>query len=182
MSYYSSHRNTLKILFVKKLKMIHHTQNIFIVEDNYEHATNLHQIIEKKFGKKYPIFTFSNAVQALIKVDEHTILLILKEYYMGDEGSKIINFIKNINPKTKVLLLSKTEDFLQTIELYKQEISNQLLKNQGFRKKLKASFFEKMCYPAQYLQQRYSVSQEFVYTVFLFIAISILVFIGLQLF
>jgi DNA-binding NtrC family response regulator len=160
--------------------MTNQTQNIFIVEDNQENVLKLHQFLEEKFGKMYAIFTYSNAVQALEKVDENTSLIVLKNYYFGDEGSKIINFIKNINQKTKVIVLSKTEDINKTIDSYLQEINKQVLKKKGTRKKLSTTVFDKITYPAQYLQERYSMSQAFIYTVFLFIIISIIVFIGFQ--
>lgn len=160
--------------------MTNQTQNIFIVEDNQENVLKLHQFLEEKFGKMYAIFTYSNAVQALTQVDENTSLIILKNYYFGDEGSKIINFIKNINQKTKVIVLSKTEDINKTIDSYLQEINKQVLKKKGTRKKLSTTVFDKINYPAQYLQERYSMSQAFIYTVFLFIIISIIVFIGFQ--
>lgn len=160
--------------------MTNQTQNIFIVEDNQENVLKLHQFLEEKFGKMYAIFTYSNAVQALTQVDENTSLIILKNYYFGDEGSKIINFIKNINQKTKVIVLSKTEDINKTIDSYLQEINKQVLKKKGTRKKLSTTVFDKINYPAQYLQERYSMSQAFIYTVFLFIILSIIVFIGFQ--
>jgi DNA-binding NtrC family response regulator len=160
--------------------MTNQTQNIFIVEDNYENAKKLHQFLEKKFEKMYIIFTYSNVVQALTKVDENTSIIVLKNYYFGDEGSKIVNFIKNINQKTKVIILSKTEDINKTIDSYLEEINKQVLEKKGNRKKLMATISETISYPAQYLQERYSVSQAFVYTVFLFVIISIIVFIGLQ--
>ena len=142
--------------------MTNQTQNIFIVEDNQENVLKLHQFLEEKFGKMYAIFTYSNAVQALEKVDENTSLIVLKNYYFGDEGSKIINFIKNINQKTKVIVLSKTEDINKTIDSYLQEINKQVLKKKGTRKKLSTTVFDKITYPAQYLQERYSMSQAFI--------------------
>ena len=160
--------------------MTNQTQNLFIVEDNQENLLKLHQFLKKRFGTMYNIFTYSNAVQALTKVDENTSVIVLKNYYFGDEGTKFTNFIKNINKKTKVIILSKTEDNDKTIDSYLQENDKHVSKEKSVRKKLKATIFETISYPAKYLQQRYSVSQAFVYTVFLFIIISIIVFIGLQ--
>ena len=160
--------------------MTNQTQNIFIVEDNYENSMKLHQFLEKKFGTLYSIFTYSNAVQALTKVDENTSVIVLKNYYFGDEGTKFTNFIKNINNKTKVIILSKTEDNDKTIDSFLQENDKHVLKQKSAQKKIKTAVFEAINYPAIYLQQRYSVSQAFVYTVILFIMVSIIVFIGLQ--
>lgn len=162
--------------------MNNQTQDLFIVEDNPENVLKIQQFIEKRFGKMYTIFVYSNAVQALTKVDKNTSVIVLKNYYFGDEGSKIINFIKNINQKTKVIILSKTEEIDKTMDLYMQEINTHVLKKRGIRKKLKATFFQIMGYPAHYLQQRYSVSQAFVYTVFLFIILSVFVFLGFQIY
>jgi hypothetical protein len=47
------------------------------------------------------------------------------------------------------------------------------------KKKLSTMLFEIISYPANYLQMKYSVSQFFIYLVFLFIVVGILVFLGM---
>lgn len=159
--------------------MTNQTQNLFIVEDDQENSLKLHEFLEKRFGSIYTIFTYTNAVQALTKVDENTSLIVLDYNYFGEEGTKIVNFIKNINKKTKVIILSNNEDIGATIDSYKLENNTYLLKGKGIKKKLNASIFEIIAYPANYLQERYSLSQAFIYTVFLFLFFSIIVFVGM---
>lgn len=160
--------------------MTNQTQNLFIVEDDQENALKLHQFLEKRFGTIYNIFTFTNAVQALTKVDKNTSVIVLDYGYFGDEGTKIVNFIKNINEKTKVIILSSNDDIGTTIDSYNQEGDEYLLKEKGVKKKLNRTIFEIISYPANYLQMRYGVSQFFIYLVFLFLVVGILVFLGMQ--
>jgi DNA-binding NtrC family response regulator len=161
--------------------MKNQSQNLFIVEDNQENSLKLHQFLENRFGTFYNIFTYTNAVQALSKVDNNTSIVVLDYDYFGDEGLKIVNFIKNINEKTKVIILSNNEEIVKSIDSYKLERDAYLMKDNAVRKKLKTKIFDIIAYPANYLQQRYSVSQAFIYFIFLFVMVSIIVLIGMQL-
>jgi DNA-binding NtrC family response regulator len=160
--------------------MTNQTQNLFIVEDNQESSLKLHQFLKQRFGTIYNIFTFTNAVQALTKVDENTSVVVLDFDYFGDEGTKIVNFIKNINEKTKVIILANNDEIGSEIDLLFNDVDNYLIKEKGVKKKLNRSLFEIISYPANYLQARYSVSQAFIYFVFIFILFSIIVLVGMQ--
>ncbi len=160
--------------------MTNQTQNLFIVEDNQENALKLHQFLEKRFGTIYNIFTYTNAVQALTHVDKNTRVVVLDYDYFGDEGTKIVNFIKNINENTKVIILSNNEDIGTEISSYFNRADDHLVKEKGLKKKLNRTILDIISYPANYLQMRYGVSQFFIYLVFLFLAVGILVFLGMQ--
>ena len=160
--------------------MTNQTQNLFIVEDNQEDALKLHQFLDKRFGTIYNIFTFTNAVQALTKIDKNTSVVVLDYDYFGEEGEKIVNFIKNINEKTKVIILSNNDDICNEIEFSQNRPDNVLTKEKGVKKKLNRTLFDIVSYPANYLQQKYSVSEAFVYLVMTFILFSIIVLVGMQ--
>ncbi len=159
--------------------MTNQTQNLFIVEDNPESSLKLHQFLDTRFGTVFNISTFTDAVTALSKVDENTSVVVLDYDYFGEEGNKIVDFIKNINKKTKVIILSNNDEIFTAIDSYKNEGDNYLLKEKGVKKKLSTSLFEIVTYPANYLQTKYSVSQFFIYLVFLFLVVGFLVFIGM---
>ena len=159
--------------------MTNQTQNLFIVEDNPENALKLHQFLDARFGTVFNISTFKDSVKALSKVDENTSVVVLDYDYFGVEGNKIVEFIKNINKKTKVIILSNNEEIFTAIDSHRNEADNYLLKEKGVKKKLSTTLFEIVTYPANYLQMKYSVSQFFVYLVFLFIVVGFLVFIGM---
>lgn len=159
--------------------MTNQTQNLFIVEDNPETALKLHQFLDTRFGTVFNISTFTDAVTALSKVDENTSVVVLDYDYFGIEGNKIVDFIKNINKKTKVIILSNNDEIFTAIDSYRNEGDNYLLKEKGVKKKLSTTLFEIVTYPANYLQMKYSVSQFFVYLVFLFIVVGFLVFLGM---
>lgn len=153
--------------------------NLFIVEDNPENAMKLHQFLDDRFGTIFNVTTFTDAVTALTRVDENTRIVVLDYGYFGEEGNKIVNFIKNINPKTKVIILSNTEEIFSEINSYRNESNNHLLKEEGVKKKLSTRIVEIITYPADYLQNKYSVSQYFVYLIFLFIVVGFFVLIGM---
>lgn len=159
--------------------MTNQTLNLFIVEDNPEKALKLHQFLDTRFGTVFNVSTFTDAVTALSKVDENTSVVVLDYDYFGIEGSRIVEFIKNINKKTKVIILSNNEEIFTALDSFRNEGDNYLLKEKGVKKKLSTTLFEIVTYPANYLQMKYSVSQFFVYLVFLFIVVGFLVFIGM---
>jgi DNA-binding NtrC family response regulator len=159
--------------------MSNQTQNLFIVEDDQENAMKLHQFLEKRFGTIYNIFTYTNAVQALTHVDQNTSVIVLDFDYFGEEGNKIVNFIKNINENTKVIILSNNDEFETEIDAYFNGADKFITKEKGVKKKLNATIFEIIAYPANYLQARYSLSQAFVYSVLVFILFSLIIFFGM---
>ena len=159
--------------------MTNQTQNLFIVEDNPENSLKLHQFLDTRFGTVFNISTFTDSVTALSKVDENTSVVVLDYDYFGDEGNKIVDLIKIINKKTKVIILSNNEEIFTAIDSFRNEGDNYLLKEKGVKKKLSTTLFEIVTYPANYLQMKYSVSQFFIYLVFLFIVVGILVFLGM---
>lgn len=160
--------------------MTNQSQNLFIVEDNQNTALKLHEFLDQRFGTVYNIFTYTNAVQMLTQVDKNTSVVVLDYDYFGDEGTKIVNFIKNINEKTKVIILANNDEIGSEIDLLFNDVEDYLVKEKGVKKKLNRSLFEIISYPANYLQARYSVSQAFIYFVFLFIIFSIIVLVGMQ--
>lgn len=155
------------------------TQNLFIVEDNSETALKLHQFLNTRFGSVFTISTFMDATTALTKIDTNTSVVILDFDYFGEEGNKMVDVIKIINPKTKVIILSNNEEIFSAIATFRNEADEYLIKEKGIKKKLSTKLFEIVTYPANYLQMKYSVSQFFIYLVFLFIVVGFLVFIGM---
>lgn len=159
--------------------MTNQTLNLFIVEENAENALKLHKFLDTRFGTVFNISTFTDAVSALSKIDSNTSVVVLDYDYFGKEGNKIVDFIKNINKKTKVIILSNNEEIYMAIDSYRKEGDNYLLKEKGVKKKLSSTLFEIVTYPANYLQMKYSVSQFFIYLVFLFIVVGLLVLVGM---
>jgi DNA-binding NtrC family response regulator len=159
--------------------MKNQTLNLFIVEDVPEKSLRLHHFLATRFGTVFTISTFTDAVTALSKVDENTSIVVLDYDYFGEEGNKIVTFITDINPKTKVIILANSEDIYLAITTYQNENTDFLHKDATLKKKLSTTIFEIITYPANYLQMKYSVSQFFIYLVFLFFIVGFLVFVGM---
>lgn len=159
--------------------MKNQTLNLFIIEDVPEKSLRLHLFLANRFGTIFNIFTFTDPVTALSNINKNTSIVVLDYDYFGEEGNKISSFINNINPKTKIIILSNSEEIFSEILNYQNENTDYLHKDANLKKKLSTTIFEIITYPANYLQMKYSVSQFFIYLVFLFFIVGILVFIGM---
>lgn len=159
--------------------MKNQTLHLFIIEDVPEKSLRLHQFLSKRFGTVFTISTFTDAVTALSKVDINTAIVVLDYDYFGEEGNKIAAFIKDINPNTKVIILSNHEEIFSALSTYHSESDTFLMKNASLKKNLSTTIFEIITYPANYLQMKYSVNQYFIYLIFLFFIVGFLVLIGM---
>jgi len=159
--------------------MTNQTLNLFIVEEDAKNALKLHHFLETRFGTVFNIFTFSDPVTALSKVDKDTSVVVLDYNYFGEQGNEIIDFIKCINQKTQVIILSNNEEIYGVIDGHMKNGDHYFHKEKGLKKKLSATILKIVTYPANYLQMKYSVSQFFIYLIFLFVVVGILVFFGM---
>ncbi|WP_395043288.1 response regulator [Flavobacterium sp.] len=158
------------------------TQNLFIVEDNPESALKLHQFLATRFGTIFNIFTFSDSVKALEKIDKNTTIVVLDYDYFGEKGNKILKFIKTINPNTKVIILSNHDDIGAKIESYKNGATDFIVKDTVTEKKLDSKIFSIISYSSNYLQLNYTVTQFLFYVLFLCFLIGVFVFVAMQIF
>ncbi|WP_333809239.1 response regulator [Flavobacterium sp.] len=152
--------------------------NLFIVQEDINNALKLHKYLENRFGTVFNIYTFNNPVTALSKVDENTSIVILDDNYNGEEADELIDFIKSINKKTKVIVISNHEKILDVIDSHLKNGDYYITKEENTKKKVGSTVLGIVTYSANYLQMKYGVGQFFIYLLFLFVVVGILVFLG----
>ena len=115
--------------------------NIFIVDDNKLMVMALKQYLQKRFGESVNISTFFDGESCLQKVDEHTHIVILDYYLDGENktaknGIEVLKSIKEINPKTEVIMLSSNEDISVAIESFRTGATDYVVKGDKAWEKL----------------------------------------------
>jgi DNA-binding NtrC family response regulator len=131
--------------------MANQTQTLFIVQDNAETSLNLKQFIEKRFNTFFNIQTFHNAVEALEKIDKNTTILLLDYDYFGDKGNKIVNFVNDINPETKVIILSNNEEIGNAIDAHRNRKNIHIVKDIKAPNRLFLTLTDVAYYPVRLL-------------------------------
>ena len=110
--------------------------NLFIVDDNKLTANTLELYLKSRFGSGVCISTFYDGESCLKKIGKDTNIIIL-DYFMKDaNGLEVLKLIKNINPKTEVIMLTSNEDVAVAVELFKAGAKDYVVKGIGAWKKI----------------------------------------------
>ena len=124
-------RNATKVVSVdrkveaKKSALPTVPKYILLVDENY--LTETLKIIFQNAG--YYVETAANGVQALKKTMERYFDLIIMEANLPDStGREIAQVIRNMNGKTKVILMTGDEYEVETLKTASAEVDNVLLK------------------------------------------------------
>jgi DNA-binding NarL/FixJ family response regulator len=105
--------------------------NLFIVDDNKLMVSTLKLFLQNRFGLDISISTFNDGESCLAKVDQDTHIVILDYFMEGKNGLDTLKSIKNINPKTEVIMLSKNEDMALAIETFRAGAKDYVIKGSG---------------------------------------------------
>jgi DNA-binding NarL/FixJ family response regulator len=110
--------------------------NLFIVDDDKLMALQLKLFLQDKFGDNLSISTFYDGDSAMEKIDKDTNIVIL-DYFLDDKnGLDILKQIKEINPKTQVVMLSNNEDIAVAIQTFRAGAKDYVVKGDGSWKKI----------------------------------------------
>lgn len=82
--------------------------NLFIVDDDSLKLAELKNYLDNRFGTSISISIFNNNESMLKKIERYTNIVIAD--FSLEEGSKILNTVREINPKTEFIMLSNQED------------------------------------------------------------------------
>jgi DNA-binding NtrC family response regulator len=159
--------------------MKNQNQNIFIVENDGSISINLHKIIEEKFGTLFTICHFVNAAEAIRKIDMNTKIILLDSDYFGETGNKIINFVKNINPSTKIIIQSKNVDLVTSIEAYILKEKINATKTKAKKRLLNPKVSRIVHYPAYHLHQKYGVRPVLFYVFLVILILFLFIYFGM---
>jgi DNA-binding NtrC family response regulator len=110
--------------------------NLFIVDDNRSMVMALKQYLSSRFGGKLAITTFSDGESCLEKIDEQTDVVILDYFMDGKNGNEILRAIKELNPRTEVIMLSSNESVETAVESFRLGAKNFVVKNTNAWRKI----------------------------------------------
>lgn len=100
--------------------------NLFIVDDDSLKLSELKNYLDNRFGTSISISIFNNNESMLKKIERYTNIVIAD--FSLEEGSKILNSVREINPKTEFIMLSNQEDIALEIESFKTGSINYIIK------------------------------------------------------
>lgn len=110
--------------------------NLFIVDDNKSMVYALKQYLTGKFGGKLRISTFYDGESCLRSINEQTDVVILDYFLSGKNGNEILRSIKELNPRTEVIMLSSSESVETAVESFRLGAKNFVVKNNNAWRKL----------------------------------------------
>jgi response regulator RpfG family c-di-GMP phosphodiesterase len=154
--------------------------NLFIVDDNPVVVIGLRNFLKSNFGASLNISTFLSGESAIKKVNKDTDIVIL-DYYLPDEnGNEVLVKIKEINPKTEVIMLTSNEDVKTAVESFRKGASDYVIKGDKAFKKIIKLVYKTMTYPLIRMGQEFGLSKLMMIFLGAFIFVGFVVFLFLK--
>jgi DNA-binding NarL/FixJ family response regulator len=154
--------------------------NLFIVDDNHLMVTTLKQYLQNKFGLDIRISTFNDGDSCLAKVDQDTNVVILDYYMEGKNGLEVLKAIKEINPKTEVIMLSNNENMALAIETFQAGATDYVVKGSNSWSKISKLVNTIVTAPMRLLVDEFGVSKYMAIFLTTFVTMGVVVVIALQ--
>ena len=154
--------------------------NLFIVDDDPLMLTGLRNFLDNKFGANINISTFSTGDSVLKKVDKSTNIVILDYYLEGKNGNEVLKSIKNINPKTEVIMLSSNEDIVIAIEAFRKGATDYVIKGEKAWNKISSLVYNIITYPIRVLVREFGISKYLAIFLLTFVIMGITVYFTLR--
>ncbi len=133
--------------------------NLFIVDDNKLMVADLKHYLQNRFGVSVNISTFENGETCLKKVDKDTNIVILDYFMEGKNGLEVLKLIKEVNPKTEVIMLSSNEDIALAINSFRHGAKDYVVKGQGSWKKITKLVNMIITEPIRLIVQEFGISK-----------------------
>ncbi len=153
--------------------------NLFIVDDNLLMVTSLKQHLQDTFGVSVKVSTFENGESCLEKVDAHTHIVILDYFMEGKNGLDTLKAIKEINPKTEVIMLSGNEDMVLAIETFRAGAKDYVVKGRSSWKQITKIVNLIITEPIRIMVREFGVSKYMAVFILTFITMGLSVFFAL---
>ena len=148
---------------------------LFIIDDNQLLVADLRIFLESTFGESLTISTFNSGESALKKVDHETNIVILDYHLPGENGNEILKSIKQINPKTEVIMLTSNEDVKTAINAFRNGATDYVIKGVKAEKKIGSLIYNILAYPVRILAREFGVSKYVAIFILTFISVGICV-------
>jgi DNA-binding NarL/FixJ family response regulator len=155
--------------------------NLFIVDNNRLMVTDLKHYLQTRFGVSVNVSTFYDGESCLEKVDKDTNIVILDYFLQGKNGIEVLKSIKDINPKTEVIMLSSNESIVLAIESFRKGAKDYVVKGQGSWKKITQMINQILAEPVRIMVREFGVSKFMATFLLTFITMGIAVYAVLKL-
>ena len=149
--------------------------NIFLVDDNKLMVTDLKHFLSNRFGADLNISVFNDGESCLAKIDKETHIVILDYFLDGKNGLEVLKLIKNINPKTEVIMLSSNEDIVLAIDTFRNGATDYVIKGNGALKKISKLVYRIITEPIRIIIREFGVSKYMAIFLFTFVSMGVIV-------
>ncbi len=154
--------------------------NLFIVDDNRSLVVALKQFLQTKFGPNINISTFYDGESCLEKVNEGTHMVILDHFLNGKNGLEVLKLIKDINPKTEVIMLTSNDDIATAIESFRFGAKDYIVKGPSAWKRISHLVQHIITAPIRIIVREFGVSKFMAIFLLTFAVMGVVVFCTLQ--
>lgn len=154
--------------------------NLFIVDDNKSMVTMLKNYLSNRFGAGIKISTFYDGESCLEKVNKQTHIVILDYFLHGRNGLEVLKSIKEINPKTEVIMLSSNEDIGLAVETFREGATDYVVKGPSSWKKVTQLVNKIITEPIRAMVREFGISKFMAIFFLTFIAMGVVVYYALQ--
>lgn len=115
---------------------------VAILEDDELFTLKLKKELEKLLPT-YSVNSFGKGVDFLQYCQENSPQILLLDFHLPDySGFEILDIVKYVFPKTKVIIMSGQNDSVVAIDLFQMGISGYIVKEFGWEKRLEACLVE----------------------------------------
>lgn len=156
------------------------TLNLFIVDDDPMVSMALSQHLTHRFGSELNITTFQSGKSALEKITSDTNMVILDLMLKGEDGNEILKSIKEISPRTEVVIFSSHFEMETAIRSFRNGATDYVLKGHKSGKKISSLVFHALTYPLRVMVQEFGINKYVAMFLLTFIAIGLGVFLTLK--
>lgn len=160
--------------------MTNNKTNLFIVDDNKLMVADLRHYLQNRFGESIAISTFETGELCLKQVTTETDIVILDYYLEGKNGLEILKSIKEINPKTEVIILSANEEMAIAIESFRRGATDYVVKGRGSWKKITGVVTHILTEPLRILVREFGVTKFMAAFILTFLTMGVIVFFVVQ--
>lgn len=155
--------------------------NLFIVDDNKSMVVALKHYIQSKFGKGVNISTFYDGESCIKEIKNNTDFVILDYFLEGKNGLEVLKEIKDINPKTEVIMLSSNNDIDLVIKSLKSGAADYVVKGPTAWKRLTTLISDVVNAPIRLIVREFGVSKFMAIFLMTFITMGVIVALVLYL-
>ena len=149
--------------------------NLFIVDDNELTVLTLKNYLQDRFGVSLRASTFLDGESCLKVVDKNTHIVILDYYMEGKNGLEVLKLIKEINPKTEVIMLSGNEDVALAIETFREGANDYIVKGHSSWGRISKVVNYIITQPIRYMVREFGVSKYMAIFLMTFVTMGIVV-------